>query len=584
MKDTVTLVMIVKNESRDLETCLASVKEQVDEIIIVDTGSTDNTWEIARKYTDKIFTYPWDGNFSSARNYAIGKATGDWLLSLDADEVLLSKPGQLKELISRSTKIDAYMLPLLYPISEETGEYNQFLILRLFRNKKEYRFEGTIHEQVVVHHNEVVDSTTELMIQHNTLSPRERNRKRGRNLAALKKASLLAPQNYFLQYYLGIEWLGLAKPQLALPFLQNAYRQLTDDHLLFRAPALRYLLICLHNLGQLDEMICLSLEAASQYPEYTDVYYLGGIALEEKKEYALAIKWFDQARQGGTPPAMYSHMNGTGSYLALYHMGFCYEKLGLTGPAKDCYERALQENDRYHYPASHLFLLLLKEGSPRTTLAYLQEKGYLNNRRLALTIANLFFMAGYPSLATACLAECSTATEQNDEFLFQLGLYHIYSGRFPGGLHSLKQIPKESNFFPIAQTHQAIALLLTGRFKTCRSLGLQMWKNKSTRITARVILGLTRSLQEGLAADLAATRSEVALINTSLNLLDFCYHYLPDDLDKKSYYHQLVNVLETFLLRTTPGGNQALADYYDGKVNNSRELFAYKFGNGGSKV
>ncbi len=579
MKDTVTLVMIVKNESANLGTCLASVEEQVDEIIIVDTGSTDNTLEIAGKYTDKIFTYPWDGNFSAARNYAIGKAKGDWLLSLDADEVLLSKPGQLKKLVSKSKKIDAYMLPLLYPISEKTGEYNQFLILRLFRNKKEYRFEGAIHEQVIVHHHEVVDIATELMIQHNTVSPQERNHKRGRNLVALKKAYWVAPQNYFLQYYLGIEWLGLAKPKLALPFLQNAYHHLTDDHLLFRAPALRYLLICLHHLDRFDEMICLSLEAALRYPEYTDIYYLGGIALEEKKEYRIAIKWFDQARQCRIPPAIYSHMNGTGSYLALYHMGFCYEKLGLTDPAKDCYEQALQENERYHYPAGNLFLLLLKEGSPRSTLAYLQEKAYLNNPRLALTIANLFFMAGYPSLAAACLVECSTTSEKDDEFLFQLGLYHIYSGRFPGGLQYLKQITKESDFFTTAQTHQAMALLLMGRFKTCRSLCLQMWKNKSTRSTAKVILSLTRSLQKGL--DLAATCNEMA---TSLNLLNFCYHYLPDHLDQKSYYSQLINILESCLLRTTPGGNQVLVDYYHDKVNNLRELFAYKFGNGDSKV
>src|SRR5579885_2980294 len=81
-----SLTMIVKNEAAALGRCLASVRDIVDEIIVVDTGSSDNTKEIARQYEAKVFDFPWCDNFASARNESIRHATGQWLLWLDADE------------------------------------------------------------------------------------------------------------------------------------------------------------------------------------------------------------------------------------------------------------------------------------------------------------------------------------------------------------------------------------------------------------------------------------------------------------------------------------------------------------------
>src|SRR4051794_40673333 len=81
-----SLCMIVKNESKHLANCLESVEGVVDEIIIVDTGSTDDTVEIAKSYGAKVYHYEWNDNFSDARNESIKYATGDWILVLDADE------------------------------------------------------------------------------------------------------------------------------------------------------------------------------------------------------------------------------------------------------------------------------------------------------------------------------------------------------------------------------------------------------------------------------------------------------------------------------------------------------------------
>ncbi|ABO49939.1 glycosyl transferase, family 2 [Desulforamulus reducens MI-1] len=582
MKNTITLVMIVKNESENLGTCLDSVRDQVDEIVIVDTGSTDNTLEVAAKYTDKVYFYLWDEDFSAARNYAIARAGGDWILFLDADESLVCEPGQLKELVSRDNKIDAYMLPLDYPIAKSTDEYNRFLVLRLFRNNKGYHFKGKIHEQVVVHNHEVVGLADNIFIKHSMISPKERNRKRGRNLTALKKAISEEPDNYFLQYYIGVEWLGLGKPARALPFLQSAYQNLTDNHLLFRAPSLRYLLICLNALGNYDQTICLSQETAFKYPDYTDIYYLGGIAFEEKAEYKLAIKWLEQAVKCGVPPVIYSHMNGTGGFLAHYHLGFCYEKLGQVDVAQECYERALEVNDSYIYPVCNLFLLMLGRFGPGYTLNYFKKKGYLKKSDLALTVADLFFNSGYPGLAKGCLELLEEISHKTEEVVFQLGRYNIYSGRFQMGLNYMVQIPEASDLFTTAQTHRAVALLLAGRFKEGRNLGLEMWKNKMSKDTARAVLTLSNFMQGEEILRYPAKVNDLELMKSSITLLDMCYHYLPDrDGQRCPYLNQVISILEKMITGSSPDGYLTLEQYYKNKSNNLKEFFNYKFGTGG---
>lgn len=88
---TISLCMIVKNEESVLETCLSSVKNIVDEIIIVDTGSTDNTKSIAKKFNTKFYDFEWCNDFAKARNYSFSHATKDYILWLDADDILPEK-------------------------------------------------------------------------------------------------------------------------------------------------------------------------------------------------------------------------------------------------------------------------------------------------------------------------------------------------------------------------------------------------------------------------------------------------------------------------------------------------------------
>ncbi|MEI7811857.1 MAG: glycosyltransferase [Ignavibacteria bacterium] len=141
-----TLSMIVKNEEKYLRDCLESVKDIVDEIVLVDTGSTDKTIEIAREYNAKIFHFVWINDFSAARNYALSKSTGKWILYLDADERLSKDSiGELRTIIKSNGK-DACFCSVN---STDPEKPNKMFYTRLFRNNHKIKFKGNVHEQII---------------------------------------------------------------------------------------------------------------------------------------------------------------------------------------------------------------------------------------------------------------------------------------------------------------------------------------------------------------------------------------------------------------------------------------------------
>jgi len=140
-----SVCLIVKNEEQFLEQCLQSVRDLAWQIVVVDTGSTDRTVEIAKKFKVEVHAFAWNDDFSGARNEALKYATGDWVLSLDADEELLPEHRQtiLKEM--GSAKVMAYRLPIIEKGKEREGcSY----VPRLFRNAPGIFFLGRVHEQV----------------------------------------------------------------------------------------------------------------------------------------------------------------------------------------------------------------------------------------------------------------------------------------------------------------------------------------------------------------------------------------------------------------------------------------------------
>ncbi|MFS0559085.1 glycosyltransferase family 2 protein, partial [Brevibacillus sp. 179-C9.3 HS] len=119
-----SLCMIVKNEGNCIERCLNSVKHAVDEMIIVDTGSSDDTINICRSAGASVFSYEWNDDFASARNYGLERATGDWIIWLDADEEVDEADAvKLKELLP-DTEADLFSIQLINYCGKQVDDYH----------------------------------------------------------------------------------------------------------------------------------------------------------------------------------------------------------------------------------------------------------------------------------------------------------------------------------------------------------------------------------------------------------------------------------------------------------------------------
>lgn len=160
---TISLCMIVKNEERVLARCLDSVADLMEEIIIVDTGSTDRTKEIAARYTDRIYDFVWVDDFSAARNFAFSKAGMDYIYSADADEVLDEENRE------RYRRLKENLLPEIEIVQMKYGNQLQFGTVynfdeeyrpKLFKRQREFVWQEPIHESVrlepVVYDSDIV--------------------------------------------------------------------------------------------------------------------------------------------------------------------------------------------------------------------------------------------------------------------------------------------------------------------------------------------------------------------------------------------------------------------------------------------
>lgn len=149
---TISLCMIVKNEENTIANCLESVKDIVDEIVIVDTGSQDKTKEIVNKYTVNIYDFKWIDDFSAARNFSFSKATKDYILWLDADDILL--PGDIEKFKTLKEILDPAVDSVTAKYNVGTDEYGNVTMSyrrnRLVKRINNFKWVGFVHEYLQV--------------------------------------------------------------------------------------------------------------------------------------------------------------------------------------------------------------------------------------------------------------------------------------------------------------------------------------------------------------------------------------------------------------------------------------------------
>ncbi len=207
-----SLCMIVRDERELLPRCLASAAPYVDEVVVVDTGSTDGTPEVAKRHGAQVIERRWEDDFSLARNAALDAARGRFVLVLDADEWLDGGAAPI-ELRRELERVEAEALTVEIVDRLDGGAEGRYPLVRLFRNRDAYRYEGRFHEQItpsIARHAgaaELRPGSSGLVVGHDGyLAARRRERdKAGRNLAFLRRQVEAQPDDPAGRYFLARE-------------------------------------------------------------------------------------------------------------------------------------------------------------------------------------------------------------------------------------------------------------------------------------------------------------------------------------------------------------------------------------------
>jgi glycosyltransferase involved in cell wall biosynthesis/cytochrome c-type biogenesis protein CcmH/NrfG len=346
---TLSVCLIARNEEKFLPECLRSVREVADEIILVDTGSRDTTPQIARQMGCRVFSFRWQEDFAAARNYALEQARGEWILSIDADERLLT-PHELRALLDTApAEVGGFLLQCRS--AAEGGGVATTLVLRLFRRHPDIRFRGRIHEQVTVAEAGYRILPSAVVLWHEGYAQGEAvlRAKHERNLRLLKHALQEEPTSAYL-------WMQYARSALVLGQLSNAEDALRQAlQLCSPETPLYYQILCWQAqlalmMAQPHRALQLAQQVLRRYPHQT---FAAGIAAEAfvrlgqwHRAAALYERWSRLQTEQTTEELLLGVLTLPEAELA-FRLGRCCVALGRWQEAEELLRHGLQQ-DPHH--------------------------------------------------------------------------------------------------------------------------------------------------------------------------------------------------------------------------------------------
>jgi len=386
-----SLVMMVKDEAQKLGRCLDSVRSHVDEIVVVDTGSSDDTIEIARRFGARVVETPWTDDFSAPRNVGLEAATGDWVLVLDADEVLAPGQGErLRELL-RDARVAGYQLLLQNEYGDGTKTMG-VAILRLFRRLEGIEFTNRIHEQVLPSLLVAAGqlglrlATSDLVVLHDGYVE-ERMRERGKNerndrLFQLQLAD--APDDVYSLYKYGDALRRMpGRRAQAREVLERAWHALREQppHLPGQLPyaseiaaLLALECACDDDFARAKAILAQAFRAYMPTPNLH--YVAAGIAARDGRERE-AIEHYRACLAYEGQVMVVPVQEGITSYVSLTGMAQCYLRLGDRQRAEEMLQQARLLQPDYELTTLALSTLHLQDGEPgralRVLTAHLQQ-------------------------------------------------------------------------------------------------------------------------------------------------------------------------------------------------------------------
>jgi GT2 family glycosyltransferase/FMN phosphatase YigB (HAD superfamily) len=349
-----TVCLITRNEEAFLARCLASIKPVAQEIIVVDTGSTDRTMDIAREFGASVHPFAWCDDFSAARNAALEHATGDWILMLDADEALpAAEHARLLHDMSRKDVLGC-RLPLVNVGTDEEGHH---FVPRLFRNAPGLFYVGRVHEQVFSSLSvrakdwglRTVTGTATIMHYGYTRELTAGRHKIERNLRLLDQAVREVPGDPGLIMNLGLELVRSGRLDEGLARYREAYRIVAAQDPAAVAPELRESLLTQYGVHLLkgeawNEIIDIVGSASGRATGPTaSLHYLLGLALMKASRSEDALAEFRQCLAKRRQTTFFPRLPEVNQVAPRHHIARCLAALGRGEEAEAAFRQALAE-------------------------------------------------------------------------------------------------------------------------------------------------------------------------------------------------------------------------------------------------
>ncbi len=370
----ISLVMIVKDEEEMLPRCLEAVHDAVDEMVIVDTGSSDSTVEIAESFGARVLHHEWTGDFSEARNVSLDAATGDWFLYLDADEVLVREDAHhLREMAGQTWREAFFFVETNFTGDLDDGMAVNHNTLRMYRNRPEYRFEGRIHEQLA--HclpggmPERIGQPLARIEHYGYLGAvRDAKEKSRRNIELLERQLEESEPTAFLCFNLGSEYAAAGDAQRALSEFERSWMLLRGDPEMISygfVPSLTNRLVkALRSTGDPKRASERADEGLEIFPGFTDLVFEQAQCARELGDLEKAAELVERCLEMGDAPSRYSPMVGCGSYLALGMMADIRREQGDFPTAQRLLIESLENHPGFLGAVHPLAAIMLAQATP----------------------------------------------------------------------------------------------------------------------------------------------------------------------------------------------------------------------------
>ncbi len=451
--------LIMRDEALNLRRCLSSLQGWIDEVCVIDTGSTDESVSIAREFGARVETRPWDDDFSAARNAAWDLATGQWVLIIDADESLCEGDGpRLRQLVETGDK-EAYFVQLLSYIGEEhPGRLARNQVVRLVRNRPVYRYSGKIHEGIDLTASGGAIAFSDIRLYHYGYLQEAtgRKKKRERNMAMLQREVAKDPDNPYHRFNLGTEYFNLGNFIVALEHYEEAARHTTPDHLHASLLAKRRIL-CLQALGKHFQAMQVAKQAQKDFPYFTDAVFLKACSLFQMGQLISALQVFRACVEMGEPGCAF-HVTeevGVGGVKALWWIGQIYERLNDHTQAIGTYREALASEPLFRPALERLVHILNKRHSGPELLRVL-ELPQMAPDGVIMLVELLREIGDYEALE-ALFATSPLSDRDLELQRFWQGQALIRRMQIEAGMELLQRLPEASPYAEASMLEQALA-------------------------------------------------------------------------------------------------------------------------------